>query len=80
MRWHVWALVFETFVRNPGVIRDVMVATVFYIYLGPLSVFVIEHRRREIAELRPRQFSHLAPRRQLSTRSRRPTAMRAQIE
>jgi radical SAM superfamily enzyme YgiQ (UPF0313 family) len=51
MRWHVWALVFETLVRNPGVIRDVMVATVFYIYLGPLSDFVIEHRRREIADL-----------------------------
>jgi radical SAM superfamily enzyme YgiQ (UPF0313 family) len=51
MRWHVWALVLETLVRNPNVIRDVIVATVFYIYLGPLSRYVIEHRSKEIAEL-----------------------------
>jgi len=51
MRRHVWALVLETLVRNPRVIRDVMVATVFYIYLGPLSAFVIEHRNTEIADL-----------------------------
>ena len=51
MRRHVWALVLETLVRNPRVIRDVMVATVFYIYLGPLSAFVIEHRNKEIADL-----------------------------
>jgi radical SAM superfamily enzyme YgiQ (UPF0313 family) len=51
MRRHVWALVLETLVRNPNVIRDVIVATVFYIYLGPLSRYVIEHRSKEIAEL-----------------------------
>jgi hypothetical protein len=51
MRWHVWALVLETLVRNPQVIRDVMVATVFYIYLGPLSGFVVNHRNKEIADL-----------------------------
>ena len=50
-RRHVWALFLETLVRNPGVIRDVMVATVLYIYLGPLSAFVIEHRNKEIADL-----------------------------
>jgi hypothetical protein len=68
MRWHVWALVFETFVRNLRVIRDVMVATVFYIYLGPLSDFVLEHRRKEIADLEAGHLSHLASRRQLPTR------------
>jgi radical SAM superfamily enzyme YgiQ (UPF0313 family) len=52
MRWHVWALVLETLVRNPRVVRDVIVATVFYIYLGPLSDFVIEHRNKEIADLK----------------------------
>jgi Domain of unknown function (DUF4070) len=50
MRRHVWALVLESLVRNPNVIRDVIVATVFYIYLGPLSRYVIEHRSKEIAE------------------------------
>jgi radical SAM superfamily enzyme YgiQ (UPF0313 family) len=51
MRRHVWALLIETLVRNPGVVREVMVATVFYIYLGPLSDFVVEHRNKEIAAL-----------------------------
>jgi radical SAM superfamily enzyme YgiQ (UPF0313 family) len=52
MRWHVWALIVETLIRNPAVIRDVMVATVFYMYLGPLSRFVIEHRKKEVAGLK----------------------------
>jgi hypothetical protein len=51
MRRHVWALLLETLVRNPGVIRDVIVSTVFYIYLGPLSAFVVERFSKEITDL-----------------------------
>ncbi|MGO9005882.1 MAG: B12-binding domain-containing radical SAM protein [Beijerinckiaceae bacterium] len=51
MRWRVWVLIVETLIRNPGAIYDVMVATVFYTYGGPLSRFVIEHRKKEIADL-----------------------------
>ena len=51
MRRHVWALLLETLVRNPGVIRDVIVSTVFYIYLGPLSDFVVERFSKEITDL-----------------------------
>lgn len=52
IRWLVWRLVLETLARNPRVIRDVVVAVVFYSYLGPLSQFVVAYRETEIAELR----------------------------
>ena len=55
MRWHVWKLVAEILFRKPVVIRDAMVATVFYVDLGPLSRFVAAHRKTEIAELRARE-------------------------
>jgi hypothetical protein len=55
MRRHVWKLVVEMFFRKPRVLRDAMVATVFYVDLGPLSRFVAAHRKTEIAELHARE-------------------------
>ena len=47
-------------VRKPSVIRDLMVATVFYVDLGPLSRFVAEHRKTEIAKLNTREAAAIA--------------------
>ncbi|MCB1541250.1 MAG: B12-binding domain-containing radical SAM protein [Rhodoblastus sp.] len=61
MRGHVVKLIIEIMLRRPHVIRDLMVAVVFFVDLGPLSRFVAAHRKTEIAELRSRTSPVVAP-------------------
>ncbi len=51
MRPHVWKLLLECMVRNPGAIRNVMVMVVFYLYLAPLSRTWIVETQKQIGFL-----------------------------
>lgn len=51
MRRHTWRLVLECAIRNPTAIRNVLVMTVFYFYLAPLSKFWSEATKREMAAI-----------------------------
>jgi radical SAM superfamily enzyme YgiQ (UPF0313 family) len=51
MRRHVWRILIECLIKNPQAIRTVIVMAVFYLYLGPLTRYLIGQVERQIAEL-----------------------------
>jgi hypothetical protein len=51
MRRHVWRMLIEAMIRNPLAVRYVLGFAVFYLFLGPLSRFMIERAQARIAEI-----------------------------
>jgi hypothetical protein len=51
MRGHVWRILIECLIKNPRAIRTVIVMAVFYLYLGPLTRYLIGEVEARIAEL-----------------------------
>jgi radical SAM superfamily enzyme YgiQ (UPF0313 family) len=72
MRRYVWLLLAECLVKNPRALRTAMVVTTFYIYLGPLTHYVISVAEARIAELDDLSNTPVVPERKL-----KPTAIGA---
>jgi hypothetical protein len=51
MRRYVWRILIECLIKNPQAIRTVIVMAVFYVYLAPLTHYLIGQVERQIAEL-----------------------------
>ena len=51
MRRHVWRILIECLIKNPRAIRTVIVMAVFYLYLAPLTRYLIGQVELQIAEL-----------------------------
>ena len=56
MRWHAWRLVVECAIRNPAALRNVIVMTVFYFYLAPLSKLWSAATREQVAAIEAGQW------------------------